>query len=257
MNPIQYFKLQAKNLHRDFKTQFQDGECYDYTPRFFDVIQITLDFDPDEENLTLMYAQHLIAKMAGFRKWTDMLKASEVELQLAKLLFDNMHKINAEEWQWYLWQQENDNNIVFDAETRLEIFTMVFANAEGHQSDFADYRLGRNEKLSNENQIIKPQKRKKKTAVQISALPLVGAHRKKFIGTANSVFEYVLERVEPQHPELVRKLWNPEEYIDKLLLKPDMLPIDRDYALSLIDAYLVHHVIELAVETDTASEASL
>jgi hypothetical protein len=253
MNTIEYFKLQAKNLHRDFKTQFFDGEWYDYTPRFFDVIQITLDFDPDEEKLTLMYAQHLIANMAGFRKWTEMLKASDVELQLAKLLFDNMHKINTEEWEMYLAQQEYDNNIIFDAETRLEIFTMVFANVDGHQSMFADYRLKNNKKTSTENQPAKLTK--KKSTAKIRSLPLTGANRKKFIETANSVFEHVIERVEPEHPQLVRELWNPEEYIDKLLLKPDMLPIDRDYALSLIDAFMVHHVIEIAVETDTSAGA--
>jgi hypothetical protein len=255
MNIIEYFKLQAKNLHRDFKTQFFDGEWYDYTPRFFDVIQITLDFDPDEEKLTLMYAQHLIAKMAGFRKWTEMLKASDAELQLAKLLFDNMHKIKPEEWETYLAQQEQDNDVIFDAETRLEIFTMVFANVDGHESMFADYRLKKKRITPSENPPIKPMK--KKSTAKILSLPLTGANRKKFIDTANSVFESVMERVEPEHPQMVRELWNPEEYIDKLLLKPDMLPIDRDYALSLIDAFLVHHVIELAVETDTAFDASL
>jgi hypothetical protein len=53
--------------------------------------------------------------------------------------------------------------------------------------------------------------------------------------------------MEPKHPELVRKLWNPEMYIDQVI-KPDMLPINRDYALSLIEAFLVHHFIELDTE---------
>ncbi|MXV50280.1 hypothetical protein GS399_04795 [Pedobacter sp. HMF7647] len=248
MNIIDYFKLQAKNLHRDFKTQFFDGEWYDYTPRFFDVTQITLDFDPDEEKLTLMYAQHLIAKMAGFRKWTRLLKASDAELQLAKLLFDNMHKIKPVEWEMYLVQQQDDSNVIFDAETRLEIFTMVFANVDGHESMFADYRLKKKKITPTENQPIKSMK--KKSTAEIFSLPLTGANRKKFIETANSAFERVIERVEPEHPELVRELWNPEEYIDVFALKPDILPVDRDYALSLIDTFMVHHVIALAVQTD-------
>jgi hypothetical protein len=104
------------------------------------------------------------------------------------------------------------------------------------------------EKQSNENQITKP--KKMKTTVQISALPLVGTDRIEFIETANSVFENVLDRIEPRHPKLVRKLWDAEKYIDETLLTLDMLPIDRDYALSLIDAFLVHHVVGLAVEAD-------
>jgi len=53
--------------------------------------------------------------------------------------------------------------------------------------------------------------------------------------------------MEPRHPELVRKLWNPEKYINEVF-KPDLLPIDRDYALSLIEAFLVHHFIDLDSE---------
>jgi len=79
---------------------------------------------------------------------------------------------------------------------------------------------------------------------------LNGADRLEFIQAANATFEKFLDRIESEHPQLVRKLWNPEKYIDEVLLKPDMLPIDRDYALSLVEAALVHHGIELAAEAD-------
>jgi len=261
MNTIEYFKLQAKNLFKDYQTKFPvydsviDDYLNDYKPRYFDVGWIVLDFEIDDEKpFSLMNAQHVIATMAGFRKWTEMLKASDAELQLAKLLFDNMHKINPDEWEMYLAQQERDKDVEFDDETRLEIFTMVFANVDGHESMFKDYRLKKTQIMPNNNQPIKSMK--KKSTARILSLPLTGANRKKFIDTANSVFEHVIERVEPEHPEMVRELWNPGKYIDKHLLKPDMLPIDRDYALSLIDAFLVHHVIELAVETDNTFDAS-
>ncbi|WP_139346263.1 hypothetical protein [Pseudorhizobium flavum] len=39
-------------------------------------------------------------------------------------------------------------------------------------------------------------------------------------------------------------------YVDKLLLTEDMLPIQRHYAASLIEAFLVHHVLDLAFEAD-------
>jgi hypothetical protein len=55
--------------------------------------------------------------------------------------------------------------------------------------------------------------------------------------------------MEPRHPELLRKLWKPEKYIYEVL-KPDMLPINLDYALSLIEASLVHHFLDLDTEAD-------
>ncbi len=54
MGKISYFKLQAKNLMRDFKTQQFDTEgltCY--SPRFFeDIDDIILAFDVDETHFT-------------------------------------------------------------------------------------------------------------------------------------------------------------------------------------------------------------
>lgn len=84
----------------------------------------------------------------------------------------------------------------------------------------------------------------------ITALPLDERDRAEFIEAANDVFETVLERVEPRHPDATRRLWNAEHYVDRVLLTKDMLPISREYALSLIDAFLVHHVIDLAVQAD-------
>lgn len=151
MTPVDYFKLHAKNLFRDYKTQYvyladKDGtKHYTYKPKYFDVDGIFLDFDiRDEENFSLMKAQHLIAKMVGFKKWTELLKASKAELELAKLLFDNQHKFNIEEWDIYIGRAEDDNNTTFDSEARLEIFKRVFLNVEGHESMFSDYRLKKN-----------------------------------------------------------------------------------------------------------------
>lgn len=254
MKTIEYFKLQAKNLYKDFKTQkpyFDPAlgdNLYEYEPKFFDVDALITDFDIDEENFTLMNAQHIIAKLVGFEKWTVMLKASPLALELSKLLFDNMHKIRNEEWEYYILGVENENDIILDDEDKLDIFKKIFADVDGHQSDGYDYRLAKYEKRSNENQIIKPKKRK--NAIKISALPLIGADRQEFIEVANRKFEDILQMMEPRHPELIRKLWNPEQYIDEFLLTQDMLPIDRDYALSLVEAFLIHHFIDLDAEAE-------
>jgi hypothetical protein len=147
MRPIEYFKLQAKNLFRDYKTQTSyiddvDGNSYyKYDPTYFDIDGIFVDYDWDEENFSLMKAQHLIALMAGFRKWTDLLKASEAELELAKLLFDNQDKISLDEWEMYIADAEDGNKTTFDPASKIEIFKQVFVNVEGHRSLSADYRL--------------------------------------------------------------------------------------------------------------------
>ena len=253
MNIIEYFKLQAKNLYKDFKTQktYFDSNYgrnqYEYAPKFFDVDALITDFGIDENHFKLMNAQHIIANLVGFSKWTEMIDASPSALKLAKLLFDNMHKIRNEEWEYYILDVENENNVIFDDEDRLDIFKTVFADVDGHQTDGYDYRVVRNQNLSAENPIIKPTKNK--IIVQISSLPLTESDRKEFIEVANMKFENILETIESTHPELVRKLWNPDQYIDEVL-KTDMLPIDRDYALSLVETFLIHYVIGLATEAD-------
>jgi hypothetical protein len=145
MNYIEFFKLQAKNLFKDYQTKKQSSEAtigdYEYYPKYFDIHSIILYFDIDEDDFSLMKAQHIIAQIAGFRKWTDMLKASQPELELAKLVFDNQDKVSAEDWEMYIHGTERDENVIFDPDTRLEIFKTVFENVEGHVSTFPDYRL--------------------------------------------------------------------------------------------------------------------
>lgn len=144
---LEYLKLQAENLFNDYKTKKPifdnviNDYLYEYNPEFFDVDRIVLEFDLDEENFSLEDSQDVIAYLVGFEKWKDLLKASDAELKLAKLIFDNQHKIHIEDWQMYIGGVEDDNDTTFDAEARLEIFTQVFVNVEGHHNPFGDYRL--------------------------------------------------------------------------------------------------------------------
>lgn len=121
-----------------------DGQTYyTYDPKYFDVDSIMVDFAWNERNVSLMKAQNTVAIMAGFRKWTDVHKASEAELELAKLLFDNQEKMNAEDWSIYIAIAERDNQMPFDADARLDIYKHVVLRAEGPRSAFPDYRLNR------------------------------------------------------------------------------------------------------------------
>jgi hypothetical protein len=73
---------------------------------------------------------------------------------------------------------------------------------------------------------------------------------------ANRAFEKVVDRIEPENESLTCKLRNPVDYIDNHFFKEGMLPMTLGYADYLIDAFLVHHVIDLAVRADEQAEPS-
>lgn len=261
MKPLDYFKLQAKNLFKDYKTKkpvFDEiikKYLYEYTPKYFDVDGIVCDWDLDEDNFTLMKAQHVIAQMVGFDKWAELINASEVELELAKLLFDNQDKVYLEDWLMYLDSVEDQIGLL-DDESKLDLFKEVHLKQESEfHNPWPDYRLHKkNEKidgLAERKQLEQPVH-----DIQITSLPLSQADHAEFVATANEVFETILERIEPNNPVETRKLWDAEDYIDNHLLTNDMLPISRGYALSLIDAILVHHVIGLAVQADKGASVA-
>lgn len=133
MTHIEYFKMQAKNLFKDWKTRTTytdvDGSTrYQYNGKNFDVSSIFFDFEGiyDENDLTLMKAQHIIACMAGFSKWAELLKSSDAKLELERLLLDNRDKISREDWEMYINSIECDNDISIDVESQVELFKRVF-----------------------------------------------------------------------------------------------------------------------------------
>ncbi|CBW25667.1 hypothetical protein BMS_0763 [Halobacteriovorax marinus SJ] len=148
MNHINFFKRQAKNLLKDFKTkekyydEVADCDLHRYNPFFFDIDNIVVTYDLDEDkNFTLMNAQHFISQLVGFKKWNELIKASESELELAKLLFDNQHKLSLDDWEWYISEAEYKNNITFSSVDRLEIFKMVFLKDGNFATMPNDFRL--------------------------------------------------------------------------------------------------------------------
>lgn len=92
MTHIDFFKIQAKNLLKDFKTRIynEKDELYEYSPKHFDISGIFFYFDYYDDKkdftFTLMNAQHLIAKMVGYEKWDNLIHASEPAQELAELL---------------------------------------------------------------------------------------------------------------------------------------------------------------------------
>jgi len=92
-----------------------------------------------------------------------------------------------------------------------------------------------------------------KSGYPITSLPFDADYRSEAIELANSTFEEVVRRIEPDNPKMTRELWDADDYVDNHHLYDHMLPIDSEYALSLIEAFLVHRVIELATKADRMS----
>jgi hypothetical protein len=253
MTPIEYLKLQAKNLHKDFKTQTTSFDpklrrnVYEYDPKFFKFDLLVVDFNVNEENFKLGNAQHVIAKLCGLEKWTDFSKASPAKIELSFLLYDNMDRVSMREWHDYVSRIETENKVKLDDAFKLQIFTEVFLEEE-QDIYYDDYRLSKDEDTE-----IEWEKHEPVTSVptaKISSPPLTNEDGEEFIKAASHSFERIFERIEPDNPELTRSFWNAERYIEEQLLRPDMLPIDRDYALSLIESSLVGYVIQLAAQAD-------
>jgi hypothetical protein len=104
MNPVNFFKLQAKHLLQDYRTQYlnteyKDFPIYSYKPKYINISSIVDTVDYDEVHaaeFTLMKAQHLLSWLLGFKCWADLLKAPIDQQELLVHLFK--HNICAEEW---------------------------------------------------------------------------------------------------------------------------------------------------------------
>ncbi len=144
MATIEFFKQQSKNFMKDYKTRvFNEAEgFYEYNPRYFqDIDELLYNFDfKADEAFTLMNAQHIIARLAGFYKWNELIQASESALEIGKLLlthreayqqkqgiFTNMvESLIVADWQTYESQYLQN----FDDEAKLEVFKKVFIEQE-------------------------------------------------------------------------------------------------------------------------------
>lgn len=94
ISSIDFFKSQSKLLFKDYKTRYYNEEekLYAYQPKYYDIAAAFRSFEyPDQEpnfSFTLMNAQHLMSRMAGFDGWENLIHVSDEELNLAKPLLD-------------------------------------------------------------------------------------------------------------------------------------------------------------------------
>ena len=127
MSNLEFFKKQSKNFLKDWKSQTKivetDGNVYfRYSPKFFDIEDWFSYFElsaKDEQDVKLSHAQHYIAKIAGFKKWTDLIAASEKELIYAEIKLRNFkNSMDLIQWDYI----EKDYEL---AHNKFDINTLV------------------------------------------------------------------------------------------------------------------------------------
>ena len=128
MTNVGYFKRQAKLFLKDFRTQYFDEEAdvFKYNPKFFtDIDGIIVSYDIDEENFSLMNAQHIISLIAGFESWNDLIHATEEKLELGKLLVENRDECANIVDDWNMYLDINSFNDL-DDNFKIAIFKEIF-----------------------------------------------------------------------------------------------------------------------------------
>ena len=144
MTSVEYFKLQAKNFHKDYKTRklSAGGDIYEYSPKYYDITGIFLDYDIFDDDpkfeFSLMNAQHLIAKLVGFKSWGDLIKATDTQLEIAKIklscfTFDNYDPSKIEDYEFWVSKAEEENHTHFDDETLL-MLAKYYILGEGQEN---------------------------------------------------------------------------------------------------------------------------
>lgn len=98
MTTIDYYKQQAKLLLKDYnlfkENNFnQNGAMFDEPQEHFDVHNVFSKVNRrTDEDITLMNAQHIIAKISDFKDWNDVLHSSEAQREIGAFKL-NTYKI--------------------------------------------------------------------------------------------------------------------------------------------------------------------
>ena len=123
MDYIKYFKSEAKKFYKDFQTQYtkENDYIYSYKPKFWpDIDDIIVSFDIDEDDFSLMKAQHIVAYLAGFENWNKLIHANNYRLEIGYYLVEHRDNNALDTWQWYEPQLDE-----IDDFGKLDIFKQV------------------------------------------------------------------------------------------------------------------------------------
>ena len=132
MPHLEFFKKEAKNLFKDWQTQSittgSDGKIsYHYDSKFYDVDSLFQFFewdDKDRQEQILARAQHLLAKIAGYKNWNELINSSETEQELAELML--RHCKNSEALIDWVQTLEYTNIGEYGVETVLDYAKQYF-----------------------------------------------------------------------------------------------------------------------------------
>lgn len=161
MENIAFFKQQAKNFLKDYKTRVYNEKegTYEYNPRFFENIKdILYEFDiKDDDNFTLMNAQHIISKLAGFNKWNELIKSSDPVLEIGRHLLLNNETDLLSEWKFFEKLLKKDDSIkleffkeflIDDNDKNIKKFSVDFTDDENAQDMIAKVMKEKNTSAS-------------------------------------------------------------------------------------------------------------
>ncbi len=88
MTTIEYYKQQAKLLLKDYnlfkENNFNQNEAaFDEPQEHFDINNVFSKANKSKnESITLMNAQHIVAKISDFKDWNDLLHSSEPQREI-------------------------------------------------------------------------------------------------------------------------------------------------------------------------------
>lgn len=130
MDYIKFFKSEAKKFYKDFQTQYvvENDDIYSYRPKFWkDIDEIIVSFDIDEDDFSLMKAQHIVAYLANFKSWNELIHANEYQLELGYYFLKYREDNLLDKWEWY----ESDLSAQLgklDDWSRLDLFKQLCLN---------------------------------------------------------------------------------------------------------------------------------
>ncbi len=128
MDYINYFKSQAKKFYKDFQTQYKvdNDTIYDYKPKFWpDINEIIVSYDIDEDDFSLMKAQHIIALLANFKDWDELIHANKYLHEIGYYLIEYRENDFLDVWQSYNFELKSIVGEI-DDESKLDILKHTF-----------------------------------------------------------------------------------------------------------------------------------
>ncbi len=131
MHPVDYFKSQAKKFHKDQKGRVFNSETgkYDFPNcQFFDLPRIFDDFRlSHERNPSLMQSQHVIALIAGFANWHELISTPFLELLFRAKVFSNQNRIHPLAWKESVIMQR-DLGMIHSLSDEIEKYNEYLSN---------------------------------------------------------------------------------------------------------------------------------